>query len=125
MREAQEYRGARSVAVGSCIVPPGNAEGLSVSLEGRIVSCQKPLTSCPNRTTACGLNSNRKGVFRMPDLTVTNWFGDLVWHPQAIVEAHSVNDIVNVVKNPSKYPSPLRAIGSSHSTARCAVADGG
>jgi hypothetical protein len=61
----------------------------------------------------------------MPDLTVTNWFGDLVSHPQAVVEAHSTEDIINVLKNPAKYPSPVRAVGSNHSTARCGVADGG
>lgn len=61
----------------------------------------------------------------MPDLTVTNWFGDLVSHPKAVIEAASVDDIVAVLKNPGQYPSPVRAIGSNHSTERCGVADGG
>jgi FAD/FMN-containing dehydrogenase len=61
----------------------------------------------------------------MPNLVVTNWFGDLVSHPQAIVEAHSTEDIIAVLKDPNKYPSPVRAIGSNHSTARCGVAEGG
>ena len=61
----------------------------------------------------------------MADLTVTNWFGDLVSHPAAVVDAHSVEDIVAVLRNPSKFPSPVRAVGSNHSTARCGVADGG
>lgn len=61
----------------------------------------------------------------MPDLTVTNWFGDLVSHPQVVVEAHSVDDIIAVLKNPDKYPSPVRAVGSNHSTAPCGAADGG
>lgn len=56
---------------------------------------------------------------------VTNWFGDLVSHPKAVVEAASVDDIVAVLKNPDRYPSPVRAIGSNHSTERCGVADGG
>jgi hypothetical protein len=59
------------------------------------------------------------------DLTVTNWFGDLVSHPQVIVEANSPDDIIAVMKNPDKYPSPVRAVGSNHSTAPCGVADGG
>jgi len=42
----------------------------------------------------------------MATLTVTNWFGDLAWHPQAVVEANSVNDIVAVIKNPDRYPTP-------------------
>ena len=56
---------------------------------------------------------------------VTNWFGDLVSHPQAVVEVTSVDDIVAVLKNPAKYPAPVRGIGSNHSTSRCGTADGG
>ena len=61
----------------------------------------------------------------MAELTVTNWFGDLVSHPLVIVDANSVDDIVAVLKNPAKFPSPVRAVGSNHSTAPCGVADGG
>jgi FAD/FMN-containing dehydrogenase len=59
------------------------------------------------------------------ELTVTNWFGDLVSHPLVIVDANSVDDIVTVLKNPARFPSPVRAVGSNHSTAPCGVADGG
>jgi|SRR5579875_1013076 len=61
----------------------------------------------------------------MSNLEVTNWFGDLVSHPQVLVETNSVQDIIAVLKDPGKYPSPVRAVGSNHSTARCSVADGG
>lgn len=61
----------------------------------------------------------------MADQTVTNWFGDLVSHPKVVADAASVDDIVSIVKDPAKYPSPVRAIGSNHSTERCGVADGG
>lgn len=61
----------------------------------------------------------------MSDLVVTNWFGDLVSHPKVIVEANSVEDIVAVLKDPAKYPSPVRAVGSNHSTSPCGVADDG
>src|SRR5271154_4324 len=57
--------------------------------------------------------------------TVTNWFGDIVSHPQVIVDANSVDDIVAVMKDPVTYPSPVRAVGSNHSTAPCGVADSG
>ncbi len=57
--------------------------------------------------------------------TVTNWFGNIVSHPAVIVDAQSVDDIVAVMKDPVKYPSPVRAVGSNHSTAPCGVADGG
>lgn len=60
----------------------------------------------------------------MPE-TITNWFGDIVSHPQVVADAHSVDDIVAILKNPQKYPSPVRAVGSNHSTAACGTADGG
>ncbi len=40
----------------------------------------------------------------MSEITVTNWFGDLVSHPQMVVDANSVQDIVDVMKNPAKIP---------------------
>src|SRR5271154_7632632 len=61
----------------------------------------------------------------MPTNTVTNWFGDLVSHPQVIVDANSLDDIVAVLTDRVKYPSPVRAVGSNHSTAPCGVAEGG
>jgi len=61
----------------------------------------------------------------MADQTVTNWFGDLVSHPKVVVEAQTVQDIINVLKNPDQYPSPVRAVGSNHSTAPCGVAERG
>jgi FAD/FMN-containing dehydrogenase len=57
--------------------------------------------------------------------TVTNWFGNIVSHPSVIVDANSIDDVVAVMKDPVKYPSPVRAVGSNHSTAPCGVADGG
>jgi len=61
----------------------------------------------------------------MPDITVTNWFGDLVSHPKVVAEAASVDDITAILKNADQCPSPGRAMGSNHSTERCGVADGG
>jgi len=61
----------------------------------------------------------------LPDATVTNWFGDIVSHPVVVVEAASVDDIAAVLKNPAQYPSPVRAVGSYHSTSPCGSADGG
>lgn len=61
----------------------------------------------------------------MASLEVTNWFGDLVSHPQVIVEARTKEDLIAIMKDPVKYPSPVRAVGSNHSTAPCGVADGG
>jgi FAD/FMN-containing dehydrogenase len=61
----------------------------------------------------------------MAELTVTNWFGNIVSHPQVVVEAASKEDIIAILKDPAKYPSPVRAVGSNHSTAPCGIADGG
>jgi len=61
----------------------------------------------------------------MSNVTVTNWFGDIVSHPQVVVDASSVQDIINIVKDTGKYPSPVRAAGSSHSTTACGAAEGG
>lgn len=61
----------------------------------------------------------------MSEITVANWFGNIVSHPQVVVDANSVDDIVAVIKDPVKYPAPVRAVGSNHSTAACGVADGG
>ena len=61
----------------------------------------------------------------MPDTAVANWFGDVIAKPKVLVEAQSANDIVRILKNPAKYPSPVRAFGSNHSTAPCSAADGG
>jgi FAD/FMN-containing dehydrogenase len=61
----------------------------------------------------------------MADPIVTNWFGNLVSHPKVIVDANSVDDIVAVLKDAAKYPAPVRAVGSNHSTTPCGVAEGG
>jgi FAD/FMN-containing dehydrogenase len=57
--------------------------------------------------------------------TVTNWFGNIVSHPAVVVDANSVDDIVRVIKDSANYPSPVRAVGSNHSTAACGTADSG
>ncbi len=56
---------------------------------------------------------------------VRNWFGDLDWEASVVAEARSVEDIVAVMRDTDKYPSPVRARGSGHSTTVCGVADGG
>ena len=61
----------------------------------------------------------------MSKLTVPNWFGDIVSHPLVVVEAKTVRGIARILRDTAKYPSPVRAVGSNHSTAACSVADGG
>src|SRR5579862_7678422 len=61
----------------------------------------------------------------MAQITVTNWFGNIISHPQVVVDANSVDDIISVVRDTVHYPSPVRAVGSNHSTSACGTADGG
>lgn len=56
---------------------------------------------------------------------VRNWGRDLVSYPQAVVEALTVDEIVEVVRTPERHPSPVRAHGSMHSTTDCGGATGG
>ena len=61
----------------------------------------------------------------MSELSVPNWFGDIVSHPIVVAEAKTARGIARILRNTAKYPSPVRAVGLNHSTAPCTVADGG
>jgi FAD/FMN-containing dehydrogenase len=61
----------------------------------------------------------------MPASAVTNWFGDVTSHPQIVVDAFSVDDIRAILNDSVKYPSPVRVVGSNHSTTACGTAEGG
>jgi hypothetical protein len=41
----------------------------------------------------------------MPD--VSNWFGDVTFHPQAVVAVKSSGGIVTAPRTPMRYPSAL------------------
>jgi FAD/FMN-containing dehydrogenase len=56
---------------------------------------------------------------------VHNWFGTVTSSPRVVVEVQSVDEIVAIMKDPERYPSPVRAVGSNHSTTECGVADAG
>jgi FAD/FMN-containing dehydrogenase len=60
-----------------------------------------------------------------PGLELRNWEGSVASYPRAVVEARNVDDIVGVLTDAERYPSPVRAHGSNHSTTLCGVADGG
>ena len=61
----------------------------------------------------------------MSEISVSNWFGDVVSKPKVLIEAKSAKEIARILRNSDKYPSPVRAFGSNHSTAPCSAADGG
>ena len=52
----------------------------------------------------------------MQRVEVTNWFGSIKSHPAVIVEVESVEQIRAVLDDRQRYPSPVRAVGSNHST---------
>jgi hypothetical protein len=56
---------------------------------------------------------------------VTNWFGNIDLEPGVLVEPTTVDEIIEIVRNTERYPGPVRAGGSNHSTTACGVADGG
>ncbi|HZB95753.1 MAG TPA: FAD-binding oxidoreductase [Herpetosiphonaceae bacterium] len=61
----------------------------------------------------------------MQGAVVHNWFGNITSSPRVVVEVESVDEIVAIMKDPQRYPGPVRAVGSNHSTTECGVADGG
>ncbi len=61
----------------------------------------------------------------MSTATVNNWFGSITSSPHTVVEVTSVDQIVDIVKDPERYPTPVRAVGSNHSTTPCGTADDG
>lgn len=61
----------------------------------------------------------------MEKLQVSNWFGSITSSPCVVVQPESVDEIITILQDPTKYPGPVRAVGSNHSTTPCGVAEGG
>lgn len=59
------------------------------------------------------------------DREVRNWFGCVVQHPAVVVYPETIHDIVVIMRDRERYPSPVRAIGANHSVSACGVADRG
>lgn len=56
---------------------------------------------------------------------IHNWGRDIYSYPAVVVTPESVDELQEIVGDRQQYPSPVRAVGSNHSTTRCATADGG
>ena len=56
--------------------------------------------------------------------TITNYDGGITTSPQQLVYVEGVEQIQSILKDPAKYPSPVRAMGSYHSLTPCASSDG-
>src|SRR5215472_9662704 len=58
-------------------------------------------------------------------IPVENWERSRITRPDVVAYPTCVDDIVRILTRPDCYPAPMRAIGSTHSTTGCGVADGG
>lgn len=56
---------------------------------------------------------------------LTNWEGSIGSDPRVVVRPRNVDDLVQIMRDTAKYPAPVRARGSGHSTSHCGVADRG
>jgi len=61
----------------------------------------------------------------MDTKVLTNWFGSVTSAPHTVVEVTSVEQIIDIVRDTARYPAPVRAVGSNHSTTPCGTADDG
>jgi FAD/FMN-containing dehydrogenase len=61
----------------------------------------------------------------MTDLRMSNWFGTISSHPAVVTRPRSAGELVTIMQDPERYPAPVRAVGSLHSTTACGMADGG
>jgi FAD/FMN-containing dehydrogenase len=65
------------------------------------------------------------GATMLAGVPVHDWERSQVTHPGVVAYPTCVDDIVGILTRPDCYPSPVRAIGSTHSTTSCGAADGG
>jgi FAD/FMN-containing dehydrogenase len=56
--------------------------------------------------------------------TLTNYDGSIVTTPRQLVRPESVEELQAVLRQPDRYPSPVRAMGSYHSLTPCASSSG-
>lgn len=55
---------------------------------------------------------------------ITNYDGSITITPQQIVHPQTVEEIQAVMRDPSRYPSPVRGMGSFHSLTPCPASNG-
>jgi FAD/FMN-containing dehydrogenase len=59
------------------------------------------------------------------DVTIKTWDQTWTYHPKVLVTPESVEDLVEILTDEVRFPSPVRPAGSMHSTARINGDDGG
>src|SRR5271170_5961452 len=55
---------------------------------------------------------------------VVNYDGSIIVSPQQLVYAETVEEIQAILRDPVRFPGPVRAMGSYHSLTPCASSDG-
>ncbi len=61
----------------------------------------------------------------VPGIPVENWEQSLVTRPSVVAYPTTAGELQAILTDRLTYPSPVRAIGSTHSTTACGAADGG
>src|SRR4051812_12867672 len=55
---------------------------------------------------------------------ITNYDGSITTTPQVVVQPTTVAELQAILRQPDKFPSPVRAMGSFHSLTPCAASPG-
>lgn len=58
-------------------------------------------------------------------IVLRNWKGTISYRPRSVEKVSTVEQIIAIVTDGNRYPSPVRVKGSHHSTTNCIVAEGG
>ena len=56
---------------------------------------------------------------------IQNWKRSITYHAHSVQSVERLDEVVAIVTDPARYPSPVRVKGSHHSTTRCVVAEAG
>jgi FAD binding domain len=56
--------------------------------------------------------------------SVSNYDGSIVSTPQQLVRPRTLEELQDILRQPDRYPSPVRAMGSFHSLTPCAASPG-
>jgi len=79
----------------------------------------------PQQHTARRTQDTVKKEAAMGHVKVQNWKRTITYYAASVEVVESVDDIIRIVKDPQRFPSPVRVKGSHHSTTRCIVAEQG
>ena len=56
---------------------------------------------------------------------IHNWGRDIYSYPTIVMTPETVEELQDIMRDHERYPAPVRAVGSNHSTTGCATADSG